>query len=79
MRAIEPLALKGKSELMQAYIVERSKPRAFRMATRGVEGVETRMIGRGAELDALESAFAGVAREKRAAIRLVIGEPGVGK
>ena len=35
----------------------RAKPRAFRVGTRGIEGVETRMIGRDAELEALQDAF----------------------
>ena len=43
---------------MRSYLVLRAKPRAFRVATRGIEGVETRMIGRDAELRALQDAFA---------------------
>ena len=53
----EPLSVKGKTEPVQTYVVLRAKPRAFRMATRGVEGVETRMVGRDAELDTLKNAY----------------------
>ena len=38
-----PLCIKGKSEPVMTYIVLRAKARAFRMVTRGVEGIETRM------------------------------------
>ncbi len=46
----DPLTVKGKTEPVQTYVIQRAKPRAFRLHTRGVEGVETRMIGRDAEL-----------------------------
>ena len=39
--ALDPLEVRGKSERVQAYVVLRAKPRAFRIASRGVEGVET--------------------------------------
>jgi hypothetical protein len=42
--------VKGKAEPVQAYLVRRAKPRAWRMASRGVEGIETRMVGREVEL-----------------------------
>ena len=53
----EPLAVKGKAEAVQTYLVQRAKPRAFRFETRGVEGVETRTIGREPELQALQNAY----------------------
>jgi class 3 adenylate cyclase len=52
-----PLAVKGKAEPVQTYIVQRAKSRAFHMGTRGVEGIETRMIGREAEMLALQNAY----------------------
>ncbi len=48
-----PLSVKGKAEPIQTYVVQRAKPRAFRLGTRGVQGVETRMVGREAQLTAL--------------------------
>jgi class 3 adenylate cyclase/ribosomal protein L40E len=53
----EPLTVKGKAEPVQTYLVQQAKPRAFRKETRGVEGIETRMIGREAELKRLQDAF----------------------
>ncbi len=44
-------SLRGKSEPVLAYVVDRAKPQAFRVLTRGVEGVETSTIGRARELD----------------------------
>ena len=54
---LEPATVKGKEEPIRVYVVRRAKPRAFRMHTRGVEGVETRMVGRAAELDLLKAEF----------------------
>ena len=53
----EPLAVKGVDEPIQSYLVLRAKPRSFRLGSRGIEGVATRMIGRDAELEALQDAF----------------------
>ena len=55
------------------------KPRAFRLSTRGVEGVETRMIGRDAELAALQEAFGEAVIQARPRVVAIIGEAGVGK
>ena len=74
-----PLAVKGKTEPVQTYVVQQAKPRAFRMATRGVEGVETRMVGREAEMLALQSAYADVMESAETRVITVIGEAGVGK
>ena len=44
------LLVKGVDDPIQSYLVLRAKPRSFRIGTRGIEGVATRMIGREAEL-----------------------------
>jgi len=51
------VTVKGKAEPVQVYVVQRAKPRAFRLATRGVEGIETRMVGREGELKRLQDVF----------------------
>ena len=61
----EPVSVKGKAEPLRTYLVEREKPRAFRLRTRGVEGVETRMVGRESELDVLQRAFEAVSASRR--------------
>lgn len=74
-----PLQVRGRQEAVPAYVVLRPKPRAFRLATRGVEGIETRTIGREGELAALQVAFAAAIVEARACIVAIVGEAGVGK
>ncbi len=74
-----PMAVKGKAEPVQTYVVQRAKPRAFRMATRGVEGIETRMIGRDAELDTLKNAYRDAFESAETRVAIIIGEAGVGK
>ncbi|MBP6015114.1 MAG: AAA family ATPase [Candidatus Promineofilum sp.] len=77
--AREPLIVKGKAGPVQTYVIQRAKPRAFHLGTRGVEGVETRMIGRDAELLALENAYVAAAEAGETQVAIIIGEAGVGK
>jgi class 3 adenylate cyclase/tetratricopeptide (TPR) repeat protein len=79
VRVQPPLQVKGKAEPVQAYRVEGAKPRAWRMGRRGVEGLETRMVGREAELLMLREAYREVAEDRAARAVTVVGEPGVGK
>jgi class 3 adenylate cyclase len=74
-----PIEVKGLDEPIVTYLVQRAKARAFRVATRGIEGVETRMIGRDAELEQLQDAFKHVTREGRLVRVTVVGEAGLGK
>jgi class 3 adenylate cyclase/tetratricopeptide (TPR) repeat protein len=77
--ALEPIRVKGKADPLRVYRVLKAKPRAFRMATRGVEGVETRMVGRDAELSVLRRAFQAVAAGGEARTFTIVGDAGVGK
>jgi class 3 adenylate cyclase/tetratricopeptide (TPR) repeat protein len=79
VRPQDPIAVKGKSQPLRTYVVERAKPRAFRVPSRGVEGVETRMIGRDDEMAALQQAFVETVEQRRSRLVKVIGEPGAGK
>ena len=74
-----PLAVKGKAEPVQTYVVLRAKRRAFQLATRGVEGIETRMVGRERELGRLLDAYTEAAALSQTRRTLVVGEAGVGK
>ncbi len=65
--------------LPAAYLVQAAKQRAFRVATRGIEGIETRMVGRETELGVLQEAFAAIVAERRPRLLAVIGEAGIGK
>jgi len=78
--AAQPLLpLKGVETPLQTYLVLRAKPRQFRIPTRGIEGVPTRMIGREAELELLQAAFHRLLRERRLVALTVVGEAGMGK
>jgi class 3 adenylate cyclase/tetratricopeptide (TPR) repeat protein len=74
-----PLAVKGRAEPVVTYLVERAKPRAFRKGTRRVEGVETRTVGRKAELKRLQDAFHSVVEDGECQVVTIAGEAGVGK
>jgi class 3 adenylate cyclase/tetratricopeptide (TPR) repeat protein len=76
---LKPISVKGKSEPIKVYVVERAKPRAFRIGTRGVEGVETRMIGRHSELECLLEALQTVTDDHVLQMVTVLGEAGLGK
>jgi ABC-type oligopeptide transport system substrate-binding subunit/class 3 adenylate cyclase len=74
-----PLPVKGKAEPVQTYLVERAKARAFRKPMRGVEGIETRMVGREAELKHLQEAFHTAVEDGELQVVTISGEAGVGK
>jgi predicted ATPase/class 3 adenylate cyclase len=79
---VEPqkaIEAKGFSEPIKSYLVQRAKQFTFDLTTRGVEGVETRMIGREAELTALQQAYTAVVKGDCARFVTVIGEAGLGK
>ncbi len=76
---LEPISVKGKSEAVKVYIVHSAKPRAFRIVTRGVEGVATRTIGREAELLKIQSAFENSFSTKQTNLVSIAAEAGTGK
>jgi class 3 adenylate cyclase/tetratricopeptide (TPR) repeat protein len=73
------LQLKGRAEAVSAYRVDRLRPRAFRVRARGVEGLETRMVGRGAHLGRLTEAHEQTLGSGEPRVVVVTGEPGIGK
>lgn len=79
VRALEPLTVKGKRDPLQVYQVYSARPRAFRRGGRGVEGIETRMVGRDAELAALQAAYRQVRSGGACQIATIVGDVGVGK
>ncbi|MBN1873917.1 MAG: tetratricopeptide repeat protein [Anaerolineae bacterium] len=79
MQSQDPLCLKGKTDPLQTYWVQCAKPRAFRMSTRGVEGIETSMVGRDVELRVLQDAYRAVVEQVATQVVTVVGDAGVGK
>ena len=79
VEVLEPLTVKGKTEPLRVYVAKAAKARAFRLRSRGVEGVETSTIGREAEFEALCGAFDHVVSTGRCRSVVVVGDAGVGK
>ena len=75
----ESIKAKGFDEPIQVYLVLGIKSRAFRVRTRGVEGVKTRMVGRDVELHALQEAYRNSIEGKQTQVVTIVGEAGVGK
>ncbi len=74
-----PLVIKGRDEPIVTYLVKAAKPRAFRDTRRGVDGIETRMVGRDLELGRLAALFETAVRERELALITLVGEAGIGK
>jgi class 3 adenylate cyclase/tetratricopeptide (TPR) repeat protein len=74
-----PLTLKGKQDPVQTYLVRTAKPRPFRTVTRGVAGIQTRTVGREAELGQLQAAYVEAFDHGRVVWAQLVGEAGIGK
>jgi len=74
-----PLRVKGSDVPLTTYLVHGVKPRAFRVVSRGIEGVETRMVAREFELEQLQGAFRALYGPARLQIVNVVAEAGLGK
>ena len=78
-QALPPLAVKGKAEPIQTYLVLSARSRSLARTLRGVEDVETEMIGRESELKRLQSALRSVMEERELQMFTIVGEAGIGK
>ena len=79
VRETELASVRDGGEPVRAYVVEREKPRAFRLRARGVEGVETRMVGRQAELARMRDALETVVEDRELQALTILGDAGIGK
>lgn len=75
LSAVEPLALKGKAELVRAYAVAALDDDAADVA----EGADWPLVGRDHELAVLEEACRLAADKRIPQLLTVVGHPGVGK
>ncbi len=75
----EPIRVRGRKDPVDVYLVTQVKPRAFRARARGIEGVETKMIGREIELRLLQEALTLTLEDGETQVVTVVGEAGVGK
>lgn len=76
-KAVEPTKIKGKAKPVSVYQVLSIKKQP--MAAKGIEGVETKTVGRDAELQSLQSTCQKTIVEKKPHIVTVIGDAGIGK
>jgi predicted ATPase/class 3 adenylate cyclase len=79
MEILSPIQAKGFDASVAVYLVKQAKPRSFRVLSRGVEGVETRMVGREAELKYLQDTLLTAMEEEEGQVVTISGEAGVGK
>ncbi|MEW5871582.1 MAG: protein kinase [Chloroflexota bacterium] len=75
----ETLKLRGRKEPLAVYRVQSAKARAFRIKVRGVEGVQTSLVGREAELKQIQHAYLDAVEEHETQLVTIIGEAGLGK
>ena len=74
-----PLQVRGKPDPIQVYLVQDAVSRVFTSRGRGVEGVETNMVGRDKELLWLQTTLRDVVQSGKGQIITIIGEAGIGK
>lgn len=79
MEQQSPIDAKGFPEPVGAYKILGAKPRTFRLMSRGVEGVETHMVGREQEMQRVHEITRTVLAEKNRRFVTLIGEAGLGK
>jgi len=79
MQALPPVQVRGFAQPVPTYRILRPKARSFRTRRRGVEGIETRMIGRDAEMSRLQAIYTVLVEDGRGRVITVVGEAGLGK
>jgi class 3 adenylate cyclase/tetratricopeptide (TPR) repeat protein len=78
-QAMPPLQLKGIAGPVESCLILRARPRALALQMRGIEGVETEMIGRLEELERLVGAFEQALHQGAQQVVVVEAEAGLGK
>ena len=76
---LDPITVKGKSEPIPVFTVQSVKPRSFRDTTRGLEGIETRTIGREKELAQMKEVIKETITSKETHLISLVAEAGTGK
>jgi class 3 adenylate cyclase/tetratricopeptide (TPR) repeat protein len=79
MMALAPVEAKGFAEPVPVYRVQRAKPRSFRTHKRGIDSVETRMVGREQELRQLQQLYDEAVEGGAFRMATIVGEAGLGK
>ena len=79
VQAQEPISVKGVEAPIRSWLVERLKPRQFRLPARGIEGQETPLVGRSDELAQLLRSFEAVCETQSPHCLTVLADAGIGK
>jgi serine/threonine protein kinase/tetratricopeptide (TPR) repeat protein len=79
MRQLPPVRMRGRKDPLDVYVAVRARPRAFKLQPRGIEGVETKMVGREPEFKILQDALTLTIEDRETQVVTVVGEAGVGK
>jgi class 3 adenylate cyclase len=74
-----PLAMKGVDAPITSWVVTGTKPRAFRLHARGVQGQETPLVGRQAELARFDAVLDAVLSTRTPHTLTVLADAGLGK
>jgi predicted ATPase len=75
----QAILVKGSATPIDTYTILGVRPRSFHVRSRGIEGVETRLVGRQAELARLHEGWQKVQEVGRFLALTITGEAGVGK
>lgn len=74
-----PLEVKGVERPLLTYLVRAAKSRAFRTAARGIEGIETPLVGRETEFAQLAADFRETVEDRRLRATTIFASAGLGK
>ena len=74
-----PIRIRGRKQAVETYRVIEAKARSFRIDHRGIEGVETQLIGREAELRHLQKAYLYALEDAETQVVTITAEAGIGK
>jgi predicted ATPase/class 3 adenylate cyclase len=75
----EAIMMKGFSEPIDVFLVKNVKPSTFRVLSRGIEGIDTPMVGRERELLTLKESVKFIIQNKENKFYTVVGDDGLGK
>ena len=80
-QALAPLHLRGKTELIPAWVVLglHNDAAGITQHPRGIEGLQAQLVGRSLELALMHATYARVQAEQRPHLITLLGVPGIGK
>lgn len=79
VEGLAPVRFRGSKDAVEVYLVKGVKPRIFHRIVPAVEGLETRLVGREAELKLLIEAMETAMEDEETQVVTIVGEAGLGK